>query len=103
MPLTTAGGRARVVTDADDPSSISLAVPESFDEFYRRSYRGLVALSAGLIGDGDSAEDVVQDAMYAAHRDWQHIGLLESPIGWVRRIVANKSVSFIRRRMAESR
>jgi RNA polymerase sigma-70 factor (ECF subfamily) len=103
MPLSTVGGRVRVVAGAGDPSSVSLVVPESFDEFYRRSYRGLVALSAGLIGDRDSAEDVVQDALYAAYRDWQRVGVLESPIGWVRRIVANKSVSFIRRRLVEGR
>jgi RNA polymerase sigma-70 factor, ECF subfamily len=77
--------------------------PEGFSEFYQREYRGLVALAASLIGDRSMAEDIAQDALMAAHRQWPKVGALESPIGWTRRVVTNKSVSLIRRRMAELR
>jgi RNA polymerase sigma-70 factor (ECF subfamily) len=49
------------------------------------------------------AEDIAQDALLVAHRRWDEISALESPLAWVRRVVANKSVSLIRRRLAELR
>jgi RNA polymerase sigma-70 factor (ECF subfamily) len=76
---------------------------EQFLEFYQREYRGLVALSASLIGDRSMAEDIAQDALVVAYRRWEEIGRLESPIGWTRRVVINKSVSLVRRRVAELR
>jgi RNA polymerase sigma factor (sigma-70 family) len=74
-----------------------------FRAFYEREYRGLVALAASLIGDRSMAEDIAQDAMLVACQRWDHVSSLESPLGWVRRVVANKSVSLIRRRLAELR
>lgn len=76
---------------------------EAFQPFYEREYRGLVALAASLIGDRSMAEDIAQDALLAAYNRWREVGGLESPIGWTRRVVINKSVSLIRRRMAEVR
>jgi RNA polymerase sigma-70 factor (ECF subfamily) len=49
------------------------------------------------------AEDLAQEAFLAAHRDWHRIGRYDQPGAWVRRVVANKSVSVIRRRTAEAR
>jgi RNA polymerase sigma-70 factor (ECF subfamily) len=76
---------------------------EPFPTFFDREYRGLVALAASLIGDRSMAEDIAQDALMVACRRWEQVGALESPLGWVRRVVANKSVSLIRRRLAELR
>jgi RNA polymerase sigma-70 factor (ECF subfamily) len=76
---------------------------EDFLTFYEREYRGLVALSASLIGDRSMAEDIAQDALLAAYGRWPEVGALESPIGWTRRVVTNRSVSQIRRRVAELR
>ena len=76
---------------------------EEFLPFYEREYRGLVALSASLIGDRAMAEDIAQDALLAAYARWDQVAVLESPIGWTRRVVINKSVSLIRRRVAELR
>ncbi len=76
---------------------------EPFLAFYEREYRGLVALASSLIGDRSMAEDIAQDALLVALRRWDEVAALESPLGWVRRVVANKSVSLIRRRLAELR
>jgi len=76
---------------------------EAFRAFYEREYRGLVALAASLIGDRHMAEDIAQEALMAACGRWDHVAALESPLGWVRKVVANKSVSLIRRRLAELR
>jgi RNA polymerase sigma-70 factor (ECF subfamily) len=76
---------------------------EPFLAFYEREYRGLVALATALIGDRMMAEDIAQEAFLVAFRRWDEIATLESPLAWVRRVVANKSVSLIRRRLAELR
>ena len=76
---------------------------EPFEDFYRREYRGLVALSAALIRDRSMAEDIAQEALVAAYKRWEEVGRLESPIGWTRRVVMNKSASVVRRRLIELR
>lgn len=96
--------------DADRPvaatspvSGDPVRVVESFDAFYRRERRGLVALAYALTGDADVADDLAHEALTAAGRRWDEIGALELPIGWVRRVVANRSTSFIRRRIVEAK
>ena len=86
-----------------EPRASGEPSPEPFRAFYEREYRGLVALAASLIGDRAMAEDIAQDALFVACRRWDHVAALESPLGWVRKVVANKSVSLIRRRLAELR
>ena len=41
--------------------------------------------------------------MLAAYRKWRHVGELQYPAGWVRRVCANLAVSQYRRRMVELR
>ena len=86
-----------------EPRSSGQPSPEPFRDFYKREYRGLVALAYSLINDRTMADDIAQEALVAAFRRWDHVAALESPLGWVRRVVANKSVSLIRRRLAELR
>ena len=80
-----------------------VAVPEAFDVFYRREFRPMVALAYALSGSRYAAEDLAQEAFVAAARQWDRIGRYEAPGGWVRRVVANKSVSLYRRKAAEAR
>jgi RNA polymerase sigma-70 factor, ECF subfamily len=83
-------------------ASFDVRVVETFDSFARREQRGLVALAYGLIGDLQAAEEVTQDALFAASRRWNTVGQYDSPIGWVRRVVANRSTSRVRRRFADA-
>jgi RNA polymerase sigma-70 factor (ECF subfamily) len=75
----------------------------SFDAFYRQEYRSVVALAAALSGSRWAAEDLAQEAFSAAYREWDRVRGYEAPNLWVRRVVANKSVSLIRRSVAEAR
>lgn len=77
--------------------------PLDFSGFYRREYRSVVGFAFVLTGDRWKAEDLAQDAFAAAHRDWNRIGLYDNPVGFVRRAVANRAVSFFRRQGAERR
>jgi RNA polymerase sigma-70 factor (ECF subfamily) len=75
----------------------------TFEDFYRREYGAVVGLAYALSGNRWTAEDLAQDAFMAAHRDWARVGGLDRPDAWVRRVVANMSVSAFRRRLAEGR
>jgi RNA polymerase sigma-70 factor (ECF subfamily) len=76
---------------------------ESFDAFYRREQRAVVALSYVLCGDASVAEELAQDAFLEAMRSWDRVVRMDSPGAWVRRVVANRSVSRFRRLLVESR
>ena len=85
----------------DDPEVLVTA--GSFDDFYRSERRAVLGLAWTLCGDRSLAEELTQDAFVAAHRKWQVVSGYEDPGGFVRRVVANRSVSAIRRRTAEAR
>ncbi len=81
----------------------SVLVVQDFDSFYRAEYRSVVALAAVLSGSRWAAEDLAQEAFAEAHRQWDRVGRYEHPHLWIRRVVANKSVSLIRRSAAHLR
>ena len=74
-----------------------------FDAFFRREFGSVVALAYALSGSRLAAEDLAQDAFVAAEQKWEMISGYDKPGAWVRRVVANRSVSFLRRRGAEMR
>lgn len=76
---------------------------ETFEEFYAREYAAVVGLAFALSGSRSACEDLAQEAFLAAHRQWDRIGGYERPGLWVRRVVANLSVSQFRRRIVEAK
>jgi RNA polymerase sigma-70 factor, ECF subfamily len=80
-----------------------LRVAESFEEFYEREYPKMLKLAYALSGNRWAAEEIAQDGFLAAHRKWKKISSYESPGAWVRRVVSNLAVSFLRRRLVETR
>lgn len=74
---------------------------EHFESFYARQWRRLVGLAFAVSGSQAVAEDLVQDALEAAFRDWERIRRLEDPETWVRRILLNRAASGYRRRVTE--
>lgn len=85
----------------DDDSPVIRGV-EPFNGFYRREIRKVTALAYALSGSAAAAEDIAQESMLAAYRRWDEVGRLENPGAWVRRVIANQSVSTIRRRVVEA-
>ena len=79
------------------------AAPERFDDFYLREYARVLSLASVLSGSRWAAEDLTQEAFLAAHSEWDRICRYDQPGAWVRRVVANKAVSTIRRRVSEAR
>ena len=75
----------------------------TFEDFYRREFRPVVALAYALTGSRVGAEDLAQEAFLAAHQRWDRIGEYDKPEAWVRRVLSNMAVSAFRRRAAETR
>jgi RNA polymerase sigma-70 factor, ECF subfamily len=76
---------------------------ETFEDLYARDFAAVVGLAYALSGSRNGAEDLAQDAFLAAHRSWDRVGAYDDPGAWVRRVVANLSVSTFRRGLAEAK
>lgn len=85
------------MTDAIELGEQAVIRP-TFAAFYAAHYRRAVGLAWALTGSRETAEELVQDAMADAHRRWRTIGEYDRPEQWLRRAVANRSVS-VRRRL----
>ena len=73
----------------------------SFDTFYAREYQPMVALAAAVSGNGLIAEDLAQEALIRAHRNWSKISGFDKPGAWLRRVTINLASTARRRRRAE--
>ena len=74
-----------------------------FDSFYRLEFEAVTGLAYVLSGSRLAAEDLAQEGFLAAYRRWDDIGRYDNPGAWVRRVVANRSVSAVRRRVVEAK
>ena len=99
--LTGSTWRFGITSSAEQPRPVQLV--QTFDTFYQGEYRSVVALAAALSGSRWAAEDLAQEAFSAAYREWDRVKGYEFPDLWVRRVVANKSASLIRRSIAEAK
>ncbi len=91
-----------ITAQPTDETPVVRAV-ESFDAFFGREFRAVAALAYTLSGSRLAAEDLAQDAFVAAYRQWTRIAGYDDPGAWVRRVVANRAMSLLRRRSAEAR
>ena len=74
-----------------------------FEEFFSAEYRSLLALATALCGSRVLGEDVVQEAMFAASRQWSKLSNYDDPTQWARRVVVRRSSNVRRGRLRESR
>ena len=75
---------------------------EDYATFYRRELPGLVALAAAIAGT-DRGEELAQEALLKAHREWHRIARYDKPGAWARRVTINLATSARRRRSVEAR
>jgi RNA polymerase sigma-70 factor (sigma-E family) len=73
----------------------------TFERFFRDEYPRLVPMLQAVTGDRQQAEDLAQDALAAAQRDWDRIGRYDKPGAWVRRVALNRSSNARRSRRRE--
>jgi RNA polymerase sigma-70 factor (ECF subfamily) len=75
----------------------------SFEAFYQREYRAMLAIALAMTPGTAVAEDLVQEAFIAAHRRWDRVSQYDNPKAWVRRVLINRATSMRRRLSAEFR
>jgi RNA polymerase sigma-70 factor (ECF subfamily) len=92
-----------VTIQEDVVAATENAFREAFEAFYARERQRITGLAYVLSGSRTGAEDLAQDAFIAALRNWNKISSYDDPAAWVRRVVANRSVSSLRKRAAEAR
>ena len=84
-------------------SAAPIRATVNFEAFYARELRSVIGLAYALSGSRSAAEDLAQEAFLAAHKSWGRVGRYDKPEAWVRRVVANLSVSRFRRSVREAR
>lgn len=90
-------------TGATGTARLELVEIRSFEALYEMEYGPLVGLAYTLTGRRDVAEDLVQEAMLRAYRDWGRISAYDRPGAWVRRAVLNLAASRWRRQRTMAR
>jgi RNA polymerase sigma-70 factor (ECF subfamily) len=102
-------GALPVVEPWDREATGGPPVPAPFERFasdyttfFRREVRSLVTLAAAIAG-ADRAEEIAQEALLRAHREWDRISRYDKPGAWVRRVTINLATSSRRRRTTERR
>ena len=68
-----------------------------FSAFLDERQVPLLRLAIVLCGNHPAAEDVLQDVLLRAFAQWTRIGVMESPYGYVRRMLVNEQLSWRRR------
>ena len=81
---------------------VSDYVPGSFESFMATEYPRVLAFARATTGSWSEAEDLAQEAFLVAYRRWDDVAGYERPDGFVRRVIANKQVSGVRRRVREA-
>lgn len=82
----------------DEPAS---PFRETFEAFYLREFAAMVAIAFAVSGSRLVAEDIAQEAMIRAHRNWERVSTYDKPGAWVRRVTVNLASSALRRRASE--
>lgn len=74
-----------------------------FDSVVRTEYLPLVSTAWAIVGSRSVAEEIVQEVLLKAFRQWGTIGHYDKPGAWIRRVVVRDSISNVRRAKAELR
>lgn len=69
----------------------------SFDDFYVREFRAMVAVAAAASGSHLLAEDLAQEAMTRVYKRWDRISRYDKPGAYARRVTINLAISRRRR------
>lgn len=67
-------------------------------ELYAAHWAPMVRLAYLLVRDQQVAEDIVQDALIAIHRRWDHLADQDNAVAYLRRSVVNGARSVLRHR-----
>jgi DNA-directed RNA polymerase specialized sigma24 family protein len=86
-------GLGCVAVPGSDPAAGESDADRAITMMYQAHYRGLVRLAVLLAGDLGTAEEVVQDAFAAMHRDWDRLQDQAAALSFLHRCVVTGSRS----------
>ncbi len=69
----------------------------NFDALVRNERAQLLALLIKQLGDIETAEDALQDALIQAWKQWQNTSLPNNPKSWLLKVAYNRAIDVIRR------
>jgi RNA polymerase sigma-70 factor (sigma-E family) len=92
-----AGGR-REAASRPEPAPQAGSAEQAVTELYQAHALGMIRLAHIMLGDRQSAEDVVQDAFCGLYRRWSGLADTASAVHYVRSSVLNSCRSALRRR-----
>jgi RNA polymerase sigma factor (sigma-70 family) len=74
-------------------------IDQLIDRLFRHEYGKLVAVLTRLFGTEnlDLAEDVVQDSLVEAMKDWPYKGVPDNPTAWLYKVAKNKALNILNR------
>ena len=87
------------MTEPEDPAPPDGGVPGLVDHLFRRQAGQVVAMLTRIFGVQylDLAEDVAQDTLLKALRQWSYRGVPDNPAGWIMRVARNGALDALRR------
>ncbi len=88
--------------DPDTTTCLEAPLTE-LEAFCRQEFDRLVGLLSLYCGNSFLAEDLAQEALATACRDWRQVRTSSNPSGWLYRVGINLCNSHFRRRAAERR
>lgn len=74
-----------------------------YEAFCRDEHPRLVGTLSLYCGDSFVAEELAQEALARAYRDWHKVAEMAAPGAWAHRVAMNLAKSYFRRRAAERR
>lgn len=77
--------------------------PPDLVAFCREQYPRLVGMLGLYCGDRAVAEELAQEALTKAFRDWPAVCRKDDPSAWLRRVAINLANSYFRRKLVERR
>ncbi|HEX2235368.1 MAG TPA: sigma-70 family RNA polymerase sigma factor [Actinomycetota bacterium] len=80
-----------------------MAPPPELTAFCTDEHPRLVGMLGLYLGDRALAEELAQEALLRACRDWRRLQEVDDRAAWLRRVAFNLANSYFRRRLAERR
>jgi RNA polymerase sigma-70 factor (ECF subfamily) len=77
--------------------SAARSLVAGYEEFFAASKASLMGLAYLLTGDVQESQDLVQETLLRAWRNWPNISSYEDPKAWTRRVMHNLAIGKSRR------
>ncbi len=79
-------------------SQSSVATKQLAEKFFRREYARMVATLVKFLGPGQVAlaEDMVQETLLEAMKEWEYKGIPDQPQAWLYKVAHNKTLNYLK-------